>query len=468
MIRLFNTLTRSKEDFRPLKKQLSSFILGEKTVTMYNCGPTVYDYAHIGNLRTYVFADILRRTLEYNSYKVLQVINITDVGHLVSDGDEGEDKMTKALRREKKPLTVETMREVGDFYFGKFIQDITSLNIELPKYFPKATDHINEDIEIISALEKNGYAYKTTDGLYFDTSKAKNYGRLGGISLSGAKDGARVAVNPEKKSQTDFSLWKFNKELGWESPWGRGFPGWHIECSAMSRKYLGQPFDIHTGATDHISIHHNNEIAQSEAAYGKPLANYWLHGGFLTIADAKIAKSAGNSIILSALTKEGVSPLAYRYWLLTAHYRSLVNFTYEAVRAGQSAYIRLNKLVASYPTGGMINEKYQNKFKEFINDDLDLPKAVALTWDLIKDSGVSDADKRATILDFDKVFGLKLGTASETIVSEVPEKVTSLAQARESARSQKDWKKADELRQEIDKAGYEIKDSGSGYELKPR
>lgn len=458
-IRLFNTLSRSKEIFKPLKKG---------AVFMYNCGPTVYDFAHIGNLRAYVFSDILRRVFEYNGYQVHQVMNITDVGHLVSDNEDGEDKMTKALKRENKPLTLESMREVASFYSDRFIDDLKSLNIELPQKFPRASDHIKEDIELISLLENKGFAYKTSDGMYFDVAKFPSYGKLGNISLVGQKAGERVIVKPLKHDPADFTLWKFDPKIGWDSPWGKGFPGWHIECSAMSRHYLGQPFDIHTGGIDHIPVHHNNEIAQSEAAYGVPLADYWMHSAFLNSNDRKMAKSEGGFLKLSSLLDESISPLGYRYWLLTAHYRSPVDFASEAVRAAQTALIRLMQFVAAAPETGLISQEYRKRFNESVNDDLDMPRAVALAWELLKDSKVSDGDKRATLIDFDRVFGLKLDSVPRIAEESVPEEVKALVEAREEARNAKDWKKADALRTEIEARGFTVKDTDKGFELRSR
>lgn len=438
---------------------------------MYHCGPTVYDYAHIGNLRMYVFADILRRTFEYNSYKVHQIINITDVGHLVTDGDDGEDKMTKALKRENKPFTLEAMRDVATFYFDKFVEDLKSLNIELAQEFPRASDHIQDDISFIQKLENQGFTYKINSGVYFDISKFPSYGELGNISLDNHKDGARLAVNPKKKDPADFVLWKCDERIGWDSPWGKGFPGWHIECSVMSRKYLGQPFDIHTGGIDHISIHHNNEIAQSEAAFGKPLANYWMHGAFVTINDAKMAKSSGGFATLKTLMDETISSLTYRYWLLTAHYRSPVNFSIEAVKGAQNALIRLmitmNNLSDDLGTGKVISG-YKERFQAYINDDLDTPKAIALLWDLLKDTSVSNADKRITILDFDRVFGLNLDAVAKIEEDKIPDEIIALSEARENARKEKDWVKADALRKEIEDRGFDILDEERGYRLREK
>lgn len=466
-IKLYNTLSKKVEEFKPIKAG---------SVGMYHCGPTVYDHAHIGNLRSYVFADVLRRTFEYNSYRVHQTINITDVGHLVSDGDEGEDKMTKALKREHKPLTLEAMHEIATKYLSVFLEDLKELNIETPHDVPRASDHITEDIELIRALEQKGFTYKISDGIYFDTSKFSTYGTLGGLtkesSLSSTTNHNRVAANPEKKNPADFSLWKLDPKLGWDSPWGRGFPGWHLECSAMSRKYLGQPFDIHTGGIDHIPVHHNNEIAQSEAAYDAPLAHYWLHNEFIRVGDSKMAKSSGNFLTLEALREQAIAPLAYRYWLLTAHYRSPINFSIEALQGAQNALIKLISTVSSYPDGGDVDQAYTERFKAFMNNDLDTPKALALAWELIKDKNVSDADKKTTLFDFDHVFGLKLSDIQvpidEEISEEIPAEITALAEAREEARAVKDWAKADALRVEIEERGFEVLDGATGFIVRAR
>lgn len=472
-IKIHNTLSGKKEIFKPLESGV---------VSMYNCGPTVYDRAHIGNLRSYVFADILRRMFEYNGYSVRQIVNITDIGHLsgenTGDADSGEDKMTKALARENMPMTLAAMKEVGTKYLDLFIEDLKELNIELPAEFPRASDNIAEDIELIKTLETKGFVYATSDGVYFDTAKFKGYGKLGKIHDKEGKDDqtkekdtdskTRIAANPEKKNAADFALWKFDKNLGWDSPWGKGFPGWHIECSAMSRKYLGQPFDVHTGGIDHIPVHHNNEIAQSEAAYGVPLAEYWMHNAFITVKNAKMAKSAGGFITLETLQNGSVSPLAYRYWLLTAHYRSPVNFTYEAVKAAQNALIRLMAAVSGYPEGGKVIPSYKESFEALIDDDLDTPKAVALIWELLKDDDESDADKRATILDFDRVFGLNIASVPKvggSVQEEIPADVQALADAREDARKAKDWKKADAFRLEIESRGFEILDNDEGFHI---
>jgi len=462
-IKLHNTLSGKKEIFKPIQAG---------KVGMYNCGPTVYDRAHIGNLRAYIFADTLRRMFEYNGYSVKQIVNVTDVGHLsgenLGDADSGQDKMTKALVRENMPLTLSAMKEVATKYFDSFVEDMKDLNIELPEAFPRASETVEEDIQLIELLEKNGFTYITSDGVYFDTSRFKEYGKLGNIKIGALKEGARVALNSEKKNPTDFALWKIaTGDIGWSSPWGKGFPGWHIECSTMSRMYLGQPFDIHTGGIDHIPVHHNNEIAQSEAAFGVPLANYWLHNEFMNIKNSKMAKSDGNFLTLGSLEAKHISPLAYRYWLLTAHYRSPVNFTFSAVESAQTALIRLLATVSEYPLGGKIDLMYQEKFKSFINDDLDTSRAIALVWDLFKDSKIDPADKRATVIDFDRVLGLNIASlphskgfdSDETAPSNIPIEITVLAETREEARKAKEWVKADAIRKEIQDRGFDVIDT---------
>ncbi|MEK9177493.1 MAG: class I tRNA ligase family protein, partial [Patescibacteria group bacterium] len=311
-----------------------------------------------------------------------------------------------------------------------------------------------------------GFTYKTSDGIYFDTKKIPSYGKLGNISVDNQMSEARITINSEKNNPTDFLLWKFDNKIGWESPWGKGFPGWHIECSAMSTKYLGQPFDIHTGAIDLIPIHHNNEIAQSEAAFDKKLANYWMHNEFLNIDNKKMSKSAGNYTTIQTLKNETISPLSYRYWLLTAQYRSPIDFTYSAVRAAQNALIRLISTLSGYPEDGAIIPAYNERFLAYINDDLDLPKAVALSWDLLKDDKYSDADKRATILDFDRIFGLNLDAVRNIEEEKIPAEVTALAEARKEARKNKEWKKADALRKEIESRGFTVMDTEAGFGIK--
>ena len=452
MLKIYNTLKKEEQVFTPIEPG---------KVRMYSCGPTVYNYAHIGNLRSYVFADILKRTLQYENLEVKHVINITDVGHLASDSDDGEDKMTKALKREGLPMTIEAMKSVALKYEAAFIEDLQKLNIKLPDQFPRATDHIAEDIEIIKLLEEKGFVYKTSDGLYFDTSKDTNYGTLGGLSDENV---ARVETNSEKKSPRDFALWKFNDELGWDTPWGKGFPGWHIECSGMSMKYLGEHFDIHTGGIDHIPIHHNNEIAQSENATGKQYVNYWLHNAFLNVDNQKISKSLGNDIYLRTLEEKGFSAIDYRYLLLQANYRYPINFTWESLEASQTALKKLKNVFLELGTDeGVINHAYTKRFMEEMDKNLNTPQALAILWQLVKDEDMLLADKKATLLDFDKVLGLGMSSWTR---DEIPDEVLTLARERNSARLAKDFSKSDTLRDQIAKLGYEILDKGEDFEIR--
>ena len=400
-IKLHNTLTGSLEAFTPINPG---------KVGMYHCGPTVYNYAHIGNLRSYVFADLLRRTFEYSGHDVAQVINITDIGHLTSDADTGDDKMVKGLKREGLPLTLEGLKQLSLKYEKAFKEDLEALNIETPHHFPRATEYLEQEIALVKRLEEKGYAYKLDDGVYFDTTKLTNYGKLGGLTPI---EESQARIETSKKNSRDFVLWKISQDdhLGFESPWGRGFPGWHIECSVMSRELLGQPFDIHTGGVDHIPVHHNNEIAQSEAAYDAPLANFWLHNEFVTVAEGKMAKSEDNFITLKTLTEKGFSPLSYRYFLLMAHYRTPVNFSWEALEAAQNAYEKLKKFVSTGGSSGSVDEAYKAKFKEKLENDLNTAQALAIVWTMVKDKEVTIENKIATILDFDRVLGLGLGAS---------------------------------------------------------
>ncbi|MBP9763352.1 MAG: cysteine--tRNA ligase [Candidatus Pacebacteria bacterium] len=455
-----NTLSGEIELFEPIKT-------GE--VSMYHCGPTVYSKAHIGNMRAYIFADILKRFFLYQGYKVNQVINITDVGHLTDDGDGGDDKVEKKAR-EAKLRAQDIINEVTKYFFD----DLKLLNINTENtLFPKATDHIKEQIEMIQILEKKGHTYQTSDGIYFDTSTYPPYGKLGNINLENLKEGARVEINEEKKNPTDFALWKFSKledkrQQEWESPWGIGFPGWHIECSAMSKKYLGETFDIHTGGIDHIPVHHNNEIAQSESANGKEQANFWLHFKHILINNEKISKSLGNDIYIDDLLKKNISPLAYRYWLLTADYKTQINFTWEALIASKTAYEKLVIQISNFEKGGEINSTYKDKFLKSLNDDLNTPQAIATIWELLKNSSVSEKDKKATILDFDKVLGLNLEAISNLaskIQINVPDTVQQLINEREQSRKIGDFIKADALREMIIDEGYDIKDTPEGPKI---
>lgn len=454
-LKFFNTLTREKEEFTPIDKN---------EVRMYTCGPTVYYYAHIGNLRSYVFADILRKTLKYSGYNVKQVMNITDIGHLTSDADAGEDKMTKGLLREGKELTLQNMRGLAEFYTEKFNDDLKKLNIEMPDGQYYASDYVQEDIELVEKLTEKGFTYQTSDGIYFDISKMPDYGILTGSKINSEKDKSRIETNPEKRNPEDFSLWKLDEKIGFESPFGRGFPGWHIECSAMGIKFLGEQFDIHTGGIDHIPIHHTNEIAQSESATGKkPFVRYWMHHEFVDTAGEKMAKSSGNILRLETVIERGLSPVTYRFWLLMAQYRTKMNFNWEALEASEIALKRLYRLFLDLgDTTGNIDPTYQQKFQERISDDLDTPRALSLLWDLIKDDTLVKADKKATVLDFDRVLGLGFADAKVDTQEEIPEEVLKLILKREDARKNKDFQKSDELRNEINSLGYEVKDTNEG------
>ena len=449
MLKLFNTLTRKKETFKPLK---------DKKAGLYSCGPTVYWYAHIGNLRAYLFSDLLKRVLEYNDYKVKHVMNLTDVGHLTSDEDTGEDKMEKSSKREKK-----TALEIAEFYTKHFKKDLKNLNIIEPTVWIKATETIKEQIELIEILEKKGFTYKTEDGVYFDTSKLDNYGILWGNKID-LEAGKRVCMK-EKKNPTDFALWKFSKtkrQMEWDSPWGIGFPGWHTECVVMSSKELGIPFDIHTGGIDHIQVHHTNEIAQTKGAYNKKLANFWMHNDFILLKKGKMSKSKGEILTLDKLIEKGFDPLSYRYLCLTCHYKSKLNFSFSSLKQAQTAYFNLKeKLSDLKDSKGEKGESYKKEFLKYINDDLDTPKALALIWKLINDKKVSDKGKHSLILDFDKVLGLNLKEKNK-----IPKEIIELAEERQKHRKQKDFQKADEVRKSIENKGYEIEDLKQGYEIR--
>lgn len=454
-LKLFNSLSREKEEFKPVDPG--------KPVRMYNCGPTVYNFAHIGNLRAFVFADILRRTLEANGHELKQVINITDVGHLVSDGDEGQDKMNKGLEREGLPITLSAMKQLGEKYAQAFKSDLEKLHVKKPDYFPKASEHIDENIALIEILDSKGFVYETSDGLYFDTAKFEDYGKLAGKQLADDDSQARVE-NDEKKSPRDFALWKFNNRLGWKSPWGQGFPGWHIECSVMSMQYLGKSFDIHTGGIEHIPVHHTNEIAQSEAATGKTMARYWLHNDWLTIEGDKISKSLGNVLYLSSIEKQGYSPLAYRYLLLSARYRTRMNFSWAALDAANQALQKLYTFMREHSERGNVAESYATEFMNALNDDLNTPQAVAVIWKLLDDDSISDEDKVATIALFDKVLALDLANPPEI---NIPVEVKKLAQERQDAREAGDFELADELRERIENAGWQVNDTDDRFEITP-
>lgn len=457
-IKLHDTMTQKTEDINTIKD-------GE--VSMYHCGPTVYQYQHIGNMRTYVFADILRRTFEYEGYKVKQVINITDVGHLVSDNNEGEDKVEKSARENNK-----TAKEVTDFYTKIFLDDLKKLNINTTNtLFPHATDNISEQIDIIEKLEKENHTYKTKDGIYFDVSTFPDYGKLGNIDLKGLQAGNRVEFSGEKHTPYDFALWKFSnpeekRQQEWSSPWGIGFPGWHIECSAMSEKYLGKNFDIHTGGIDHIPVHHNNEIAQSVCANHVPLANIWMHSAFLNWKDRKMSKSDGDFVTLSDLEKQNINPLSYRYFLLQTRYRQPIFFEMEDLEASQTAYHRiknkihdiLNKNTESNIINIEIESGINDDIKNIIEDDLNTPKLLAYLWDLIKDEKIN----KNIIEKIDSILGLKL--LEHKII---PNNILKLKKERDEARKNRDFKKSDDLRDAIKKLGYQVLDSNDNSEIIP-
>jgi cysteinyl-tRNA synthetase len=455
-LRLFDTYTRSRRTFAPLQPPV---------VGLYACGPTVYDYAHIGNLRTYIFEDILRRVLDFNGYTVTHVMNITDVGHLVSDADTGEDKMEKGARRTGKSAWA-----IAEFYTQAFKEDLRRLNILEPAIWCRATEHIPEQIEAIRCIEAKGFTYRTSDGLYFDTSKFPGYGHLAQLDITGLQAGVRVDMG-EKRHPTDFALWKFSpsdhqRQMEWESPWGVGFPGWHIECSAMSATYLGPFFDIHCGGEDHIAVHHTNEIAQTEACHGTHLANYWLHGHFLQLDEAKMAKSTGDFLRVQTLMERGYDPLAYRFFCLSAHYRAKLNFTWDSLDGAATALQRLRLATDSWGPPDRADAEYMQQFTEQINDDLNLPRAMAVTWDMVR-SGLPAATKKATLLQFDRVLGLRL-TKWQPPEEAVPEELMTLVQQRQQARAEKRWKDADALREQIKVAGYEIEDRPEGPRVHSR
>ncbi len=462
MLYLCNTLSRRKELFKPIHKH---------KVGLYTCGPTVYHYAHIGNLRTYVFEDILRRTLELNGYDVKHVMNITDVGHLTDDADSGEDKMEKGAAREHKSVW-----EIAKYYTRAFRDDIRALNIQEPKIWCKATDHIPEQITHIQQLEQKGFTYTTSDGVYFDTSKLSDYGKLAKLDIQGLQKGARVEIG-DKKHSTDFALWKFSpkdtqRQMEWESPWGKGFPGWHIECSAMSLKYLGERFDIHCGGIDHIPVHHTNEISQNEGALGHQTINYWLHGEFLLTNDERMGKSKGNFLTLRLLTDQGYNPLAYRYFCLSAHYRSKLNFTFEALNGAQHSLNKLRTTITNLASDEVteIDTKVMEEFTSAMNNDLDTPKALALLWTMLK-SPLDPGKKLATLFEMDKVLGLHLEDYYHEIVAakaNIPPEVITLVERREIARASKEWVMADSLRQKIEQLSYIVEDTKDGPKVKPR
>lgn len=492
MIKFYNTLTRRKEEFKPIRG---------KNVGLYTCGLTVYNYAHIGNLRTYIFEDVLKRTLFYNGFKVKHVMNITDVGHLTSDADTGEDKMEKGAAREKK-----TVWEIASYYTKAFKDDLVKINVLKPDIWCKATDHIKEQIVLVKDLEHQGYTYRLADGIYFNTAKLKSYGRLANINKDKIKPGARIELVKGKKNVTDFALWKFSypdgrpynqglddvskrRQMEWGAPWGLGFPGWHIECSAMSRKYLGKVFDIHCGGIDHIGVHHTNEIAQSQAAYGKIPAKYWIHGEHLLLEHEKMAKSADNFITLRTLEQKGYNPLAFRYLVLGTHYRQKLNFSWDSLESSQITLAQIygflyNMFLEDKKLKTAKNRQFSKilaaekiNFHEAINDDLNTPRALAVLHKVMdlsqKSSSVLDKESVSVleelILDFDNVLGLKLKKYLDKGKCDVvPKAVKNLVTRREATRKNKDFLAADKIRENIENHGYEVEDTIYGPRIKKK
>jgi cysteinyl-tRNA synthetase len=460
-----NSLTGKKEVFTPLK---------EGHATMYSCGPTVYDHIHIGNLRAYLLPDLIKRVLLINGYHVEHTINFTDFGHLTDDGDDGEDKMMKALRREGKPITLAAMRDIAEIYIRSFKADNQTFHNIPPTHYTPASEYVQDQIRLVRTLFEKGYAYETKDGVYFDISKFPAYGQIGNIDVNKLKEGARVEVNPDKHHPADFALWK-KALLGWESEWGKGFPGWHIECTAMCFATLGKQIDIHTGGEDLKYTHHNGEIAQAEAVTGKRYVGYWVHNAHLSIDGTKIAKSLGNGIRLSNLMDRGIPPLAYRYWLLMSHYRTNANFTFEALDAAKQALFRLKRFVFEEckNKSGKAHEEYIHRFITAMNDDLDTPKAIALLWEVVKDQSLTKDAKVGTLKEMDSVLGIGLTddptevTRELGIVSEddIPEDIQKLINDRVFARSVHNWEESDHLREALNMRGYRVEDTPQGQRI---
>lgn len=453
----YNTLSRQKEKFEPLKP---------KEVRIYSCGPTVYKDATIGNLRTNIFQDVLRRVFRYNGYKLKHAMNITDVGHLVSDGDEGEDKMIKSAKElNKSPL------EIAEHYTKLFFNDLKDLNIETPEIVCKATDHIQDMLEYVEKLIENGYAYETSTAIYFDVSKLDKYPILSNLDLDNQKAGARVDVDPEKRNPYDFALWikaPENHLMKWDSPWGKSYPGWHIECSAMGQKYLGEQFDIHTGGIDLIPTHHENEIAQSKGKCGKIPARYWLHGEYLLINGGKMSKSLGNVYLLKDIKDRGYNPLVYRLFSYSSSYRNKLNFTWDSIEANSKSLYRLKEGYNKHLNGtenieDSIIDKYEKEFNQAINDDLNMPQAMGIVWDVIKYPNKSKK-MAELLLKFDSVLGLDIDKLEKEKL-EIPEEIQKLVKERKKAREDRDWKESDRLRDEIISKGYNIKDTKDGMQI---
>lgn len=459
MLRVWNSLHKQEEIFEPLHPG---------KVGLYTCGPTVYNPLTLGNWRAFLFEDTLKRFLMWSDFQVNHVMNITDVGHLVGDGDEGEDKVEREAAKRGMSAW-----ELARFHETAFLEDMDRLNIVRPTVLPRATEHIPEQIALVQQLERGGFTYRTSDGIYFDTHAFPAYGALSGQRLEEKEAGARVAVNVEKRNPSDFALWKFSphadtsikRQMEWESPWGVGFPGWHIECSAMSVKYLGQPFDIHCGGVDHIPVHHENEIAQSEAATGEPLARYWMHNEFLLIDGGRMGKSLGNAYTLQDVMGKGFDPLAYRYFCLGAHYRSKLNFTWDGLMGASQALKKLRFALHACAPGSVLDQKVLASFREALETDLNTPQALAVLWDFLK-SSASPEVKGATIEKMDEVFGLGLHQEIGKRI-EIPYEIQVLAEERQVARTKKDWAESDRLRLQLKQRGWMVEDRGDVYTLTP-
>ena len=463
-MQLYNTASHRKEAFTPQRPE---------QVTMYCCGPTVYNFAHIGNLRTYIFEDLLARTIRL-TYPLKHVMNVTDVGHLVSDADDGEDKMELGAAREGKSAW-----EIAKFYEAKFWQDYDALHCTRPTVISRATEHINEMIALVKTLEEKGYTYRTSDGIYYDTSKFPRYDALvGHARISGLQGGARVEMSDEKKNPTDFALWKFSpkdkqRQMEWDSPWGVGFPGWHIECSAMAMKYLGPTLDIHCGGIDHVTIHHTNEIAQSEAATGQKYVNYWVHGEFLILRSGKMSKSGGTFVTLDVLKEKGYEPLAYRYLCLGAHYRTQLEFSYESMDSAAKSLKNLRTLACGLKAQAAAQETdssraWKAKFQAALEDDLNAPKALAVTWEAVRTGELTAAEKVDFLQFADTLLALDVFQAPAQEPVQIPAEVQALLQARQAARGAKEWAKSDELRAQIAAAGFVVKDTPQGQQVEKK
>lgn len=447
-MKLYNRVTKNKDELETIR---------ENEVSIYSCGPTVYSSPHIGNMYAYICWDILVRSLKYLGYEVKQVINITDVGHLISDADSGEDKMEKGSRKEGV-----TVGDLAKKYELEFLKNLELLNISKAWKMPRATENIDEQIKLIKRIESNGFSYEISDGIYFDTSKFKDYKKFANLNLDKLREGVRVEKNKEKKNISDFALWKFSpknkkRQMEWDSPWGVGFPGWHIECSAMSTKFLGEFFDIHTGGEDHIAVHHSNEIAQGWGAFGHNPARMWIHNAFMTFKGDKVSKSSGTLYTIFDLIELGFEPMAFRYMVLGSHYRRGIEFSLDSLKAAEMALKKIRVLILSWQDGGSVNESYKKEFKKLISDDLAMPEVLALTWKLIKDGEIRDEDKKSTILDFNKVLGLDLELDSRE-ENKIPDEIVQLAKERTLARKNKNWQESDRLRELIKEKGYVVED----------